>query len=168
MSDSGTTFWDWALTAYAGEGVPSLCLELQDTHGQNVPLVLFAVWAGVRGVALDDGTVEVAVDISRAYADTVVVPLRNIRQRMRVVVGDMDDAHREALRSRVKALEIEAERAQMEALAALIGDGSAEPEKTARDNLLAVARLWARVVPRNPLNAFCDALSERGFLRYNP
>ena len=112
--------------------------------------------------------VEAAVDISRAYADTVVVPLRSIRQRMRVVVGDMDDAHREALRSRVKALEIEAERAQMEALAALIGAGSAEPEKTARDNLLAVARLWARVVPRNPLIAFCDALSERGFLRYNP
>ncbi|ADU13370.1 TIGR02444 family protein [Asticcacaulis excentricus] len=165
MSD--TAFWDWALTAYAGDGVPSLCLELQDIYGQNVPLVLFAVWAGVRGLALDEETAEAAVDISRAYADTVVVPLRSIRQRMRAVVGDMDEVHRDALRTRVKALEVEAERAQMEALAALVGDGSADPENTARDNLLTVARLWARVVPRNPLYAFCDALSERGFLRYN-
>ncbi|UDF02867.1 TIGR02444 family protein [Asticcacaulis sp. AND118] len=163
MSD----FWDWAVAAYGGEGVADRCLELQDTHGQNVPLVLFAVWAGVRGVALDEETAEAAVDISRAYADTVVVPLRTIRQRMRAVVGDMDDAHREALRTRVKALEIEAERAQMEALSALVGTGAAEPQKTARDNLIAVAKLWARVVPRNPLIAFCDALSERGFLRYN-
>lgn len=163
MSD----FWDWAVSAYGGEGVADRCLELQDTHGQNVPLVLFAVWAGVRGVVLDEETAEAAVDISRAYADTVVLPLRTIRQRMRAVVGDMDDAHREALRTRVKALEIEAERAQMEALSALVGTGTAEPHKTARDNLIAVAKLWARIVPRNPLIAFCDALSERGFLRYN-
>lgn len=161
-------FWDWAVRAYAGDGIAARCLELQDTHAQNVPLILFAVWAATRGVVLDEETAEAAVDISRAYADSVVEPLRAVRRRLKGPVGDMETSHREALRTRVKALELEAERTQMKALAALVTTGDAQDVPArARDNMIAVCRLWARIVPRNPLIGLCDALSEGGFLSYN-
>ncbi|HRJ63367.1 MAG TPA: DUF2390 domain-containing protein, partial [Brevundimonas sp.] len=30
------SLWDWALKAYAADGVADACLELQDAAGQNV------------------------------------------------------------------------------------------------------------------------------------
>ena len=40
--------WDWALEAYAQPGVPEACLALQDAHGQNTSLLLWAVYAEVK------------------------------------------------------------------------------------------------------------------------
>ena len=37
--------WDWTLAAYAQPGVADACLRLQDQHGQNTSLLLWAVWA---------------------------------------------------------------------------------------------------------------------------
>ncbi|MFT3996760.1 MAG: TIGR02444 family protein [Asticcacaulis sp.] len=160
-------FWDWAVRAYGGEGIADLCLELQDTHGQNVPLLLFAVWAGVSGVLLDEEAAEAAVDVSRAYAENVVEPLRTVRRKLKKPLSDMADTQRERLRQQVKALELEAERAQMTELAATLAPSQAGRADPVRDNVIAVAKAWARIVPRNPLMGLCDALSERGFLSYN-
>ncbi|MDI6624629.1 MAG: TIGR02444 family protein, partial [Brevundimonas sp.] len=44
MSD----LWDWAVRAYASDGVGDACLHLQDAAGQNVPLLLWA--SGLRPV----------------------------------------------------------------------------------------------------------------------
>ena len=46
--------WTWAVAAYGREGVSEACLELQDIHGQTVPLLLWTAWAAGTGRALDD------------------------------------------------------------------------------------------------------------------
>ena len=37
--------WDWTLRAYAQPGAAEACLDLQDQHGQNTSLLLWAVWS---------------------------------------------------------------------------------------------------------------------------
>jgi uncharacterized protein (TIGR02444 family) len=37
--------WDWAVAAYGAPDVGDACVALQDSHDQNVPLLL---WAGRR------------------------------------------------------------------------------------------------------------------------
>jgi uncharacterized protein (TIGR02444 family) len=48
-----SVFWEWALDAYARPGVAEACLELQDVHGQNVPLLLWAAWAAADALEPD-------------------------------------------------------------------------------------------------------------------
>ena len=51
--DKAGALWRFALAVYQKPGVSDACLLLQDRHGCNVTLLLFAAWAGAeRGVAL--------------------------------------------------------------------------------------------------------------------
>ena len=43
------SLWDWAVAAYSAEGVAEACLELQDSAGQNIPLLLWAAWCAAEG-----------------------------------------------------------------------------------------------------------------------
>lgn len=168
MTDSSErAFWDWAVGAYENEDVAALCLELQDMHGQNVPLLLFSQWAAAVGVALDEDLLGVAASISRAYAGNVSEPLRAVRRCLKKPINYMADSRREGLRAQVKALELEAERAHMAELSTLIRLMGAGRPDVAQPNIFGVSKAWAGSIPQNPLIAFCDALSERGFLRYN-
>ena len=108
MSDS-TDFWDWAVTAYARPGVAELCLDLQDAHGQNVPLLLWAIWAGQGGRRVEAAQ---AVATARAWQQ-VIVPLREVRRRLKTTVTEDDDAQRLPVREQVKAVELAAEKALM-------------------------------------------------------
>ncbi len=115
-------FWDWAVAAYARPGVADACLELQDVHRQNVPLLLWALWRG--------GDVTAAVTLARAWEIEVIAPLRGVRRRLKGRSGA------EALRDQVKAVELEAERtlmAALEGVAGPAGDG---------DALEAAAKAW--------------------------
>ena len=125
-------FWDWAVVAYAKPGVAEVCLDLQDAHGQNVPLLLWALWRG--------GDVTAAVTMARSWEDDVVGPLRGVRRRLKGRAGA------EALRDRVKAVELEAEHVLMSALEALAGPDADD------DALAAVALAWTGALPREILD----------------
>lgn len=152
-----SAFWDWALTTYRGPGVSEACLTLQDTHGQNVPLLLWAAWTAASGRALDEETIEAACDAARAWDGAAVGPLRAIRRTLKGPIPDIGDAGREALRDQVKTLELAAERALMADLEALVPESGGPPTATL-DALVAVARVWARVVPRPALTALAERL----------
>ncbi len=107
-------FWDWAVAAYARPGVAELCLDLQDSHNQNVPLLLWAIWRG--------GDAAAALALARQWEDEVVGPLRQARRNLKPY------GRFEALRERVKAVELEAERtlmAELERLAGAVADPGA-------------------------------------------
>lgn len=150
-------FWDWALAAYRGPGVSEACLTLQDTHGQNVPLLLWAAWTARTGRALDEETIEAACDAARAWDGAAVGPLRAIRRTLKAPIPDIGDVGREALRDQVKAVELAAERALMTDLEALAPESGGPPIATL-DALVAVARVWTRVVPRPALAALAERL----------
>jgi uncharacterized protein (TIGR02444 family) len=153
-----TCFWDWALAAYRAPGVSEACLTLQDTHGQNVPLLLWSAWTAATGRVLDEETIEAACDAARAWEGAAIGPLRAIRRTLKGPIPDIGDAGREALRDQVKAVELAAERALMTDLEALVAGSTGAPTATL-DALVSVARVWSRVVPRPALAALAERLS---------
>ena len=153
MSD----LWDWAVRAYASDGVSEACLHLQDAAGQNVPLLLWAAWTARTGRRPDADAVEAACDIARAWQDAAIAPLRSVRRALKGRNPDLDDAAREAVRAQVKAVELEAERRLLAALEAL----TAPPEGAPRpvlDALIAVARRWSPTTPRAGLTELAERL----------
>ena len=99
------SLWDWALTTYAAEGVADACLELQETAGQNIPLLLWAAWCAHTGRTPDEDALEAAGDTARAWQETAIGPLRAVRRARKARAPDLDDTDREAVRAGVKAVE---------------------------------------------------------------
>jgi uncharacterized protein (TIGR02444 family) len=151
------SLWDWALTAYAAEGVPDACLELQDAAGQNVPLLLWAAWCAAEGRAPDEDALEAAGDTARAWQETAIAPLRAVRKALKARAPDLDDADREAVRAQVKAVELEAERRLLSALESLAPAPSG-PARPPIDTLVAAARVWSPMTPRAGLVRLADRL----------
>lgn len=118
------SFWDYSIALYALEGVAPACLILQDRYGFDVNLVLFCLWYGQEAGKLAQDTLAEAVQLSRRWSDLTVVPLRNVRTRIK---GDDDlQAQPEAgdiaaFREQVKRLELRAEKIQQQMLERLAG-----------------------------------------------
>ena len=151
------SLWDWALTAWAADGVADACLELQDAAGQNVPLLLWAAWCAAEGRTPDEDTLEAAGDTARAWQETAIAPLRAVRRALKPRAPDLEDVAREAVRSRVRAVELEAERCLLIALEALAPAPSGPP-RPPLDTLVAAARVWSPMTPRTGLIRLADRL----------
>ena len=123
-----SAFWDWALAVYAREEAAEACLKLQDAHGQNVPLILWAVWAAREARAPGDAAVAEAARLARRWETAAVAPLRAVRRELKQDVEGVPAAERIAFRDHVKAVELEAERLLMRNLELL-----APEEPSARD-----------------------------------
>ena len=151
------SLWDWAVRAYAADGVADACLELQDVAGQNVPLLLWAAWTAATGRAVDADAREDACDMARAWDGSAIAPLRAVRRTLKARIPDLDDAAREAVRTQVKAVELEAERRLLAALEAL-APGDAGPPGSTLEAMIAVARIWSPMTPRPGLVRLAERL----------
>lgn len=151
------SLWDWAVRAYARDGVQESCLSLQDEDGQSVCLLLWAAWRG----PVDAETVEAAADTARSWHTSAIDPVRSVRRTLKKPVSDMDDARRLALREEIKRVELSAERGLLDELASISGPPSAR----AFDVLTALAaasRAWSDRVPREALTTLSGRLPEPG------
>ena len=45
--ERGSDFWRFSLSLYRMDGVPPACIALQDGHGLDVNIMLFALVAGI-------------------------------------------------------------------------------------------------------------------------
>lgn len=99
--------WSFALSTYARPGVENACLHLQ-TQGADVCLMLCGLWLEQRGVAPELARLQALRQIAGPWQAEVVEPLRQVRTQWRALA--QQDAELGALRERVKALELEAER----------------------------------------------------------
>lgn len=116
---SAADLWRFSLDRYGRDGVPPLCLRLQDEHRADINLVLFALWAGSQQLAIRGQ--QAACEIAEAVADwhgQAVVPLRGVRRWLKN--RDFPDPQaRDALRAAIQKSEIEAERLEQVLLQAL-------------------------------------------------
>lgn len=145
------SIWDWALEAYARPGVPEACLALQDEHGQNTSLLLWAVYAEIRDPAL----LARAAEAARAWDRTALVPLREVRRGLKPALPPFDEGGRLALRERVKDLELAAERLLLETLDRLSSGRGGAP---ALEALTGASAAWGRQAPANALAELAAAL----------
>ncbi|MEW5687237.1 MAG: TIGR02444 family protein [Pseudomonadota bacterium] len=143
--------WEWALEAYARPGVPEACLTLQDAHGQNTSLLLWAVHAETTDPAL----LARAAEAARAWDRTVLVPLREARRALKPPLPPFDDHARQALREEVKALELATERVLLETLERLVEGQGGAPALMA---LKAASAAWGNPAPDNVLAELASAL----------
>ncbi|WP_395610031.1 TIGR02444 family protein [Pseudomonas sp. B22129] len=108
--------WSFALSTYARPGVEAACLHLQE-QGADVCLLLCGAWLEQRGVALTDERVQALKQIAEPWQAQVIEPLRQVRVQWRGMAKQ--DEQLAGLRERVKALELEAERALLKRLETL-------------------------------------------------
>lgn len=108
-----TDLWDFAVGLYARPGVETACLELQES-GADVCLMLCGAWLEQRHVEINEERVDCLQRLARPWQADVVQPLRDLRQKWRAEA--LKDPHLAALRERLKALELDAERLQLQRL----------------------------------------------------
>ncbi|MGN6207256.1 TIGR02444 family protein [Asticcacaulis sp.] len=161
--------WSWVVAAYGAPGVAEQCLELQDAHDQNVPLLLWAAWAATQG-PVGEGLASRAAEVARAWSEAAIMPLRSVRRRLKQALSEGDEASRLALREQVKAIELQSEKVLLEQLAALSVRSGAVPDSLLPvfilDAVLAVASAWSGGYPAEKLARLTQTLSDWQKLRY--
>jgi uncharacterized protein (TIGR02444 family) len=109
-------FWRFSIKFYAIPGVAAACIELQDQAKVDVNILFFLLWNATQSRALSEADV---AEIERAigpWRDMAVIPIRDVRRALKSPPPVIAAEAAEGLRTRVKAVELEAERLQQEAL----------------------------------------------------
>jgi uncharacterized protein (TIGR02444 family) len=111
---AGEALWRFSLAFYARPGVSAALIALQDHHGLDVNLILFALWLGLSGRAKLDREALVSADRAiRGLRVEIIEPLRTMRRRLKPDI----QADVRCLREAIKSLEIEAEKTAQHRLA---------------------------------------------------
>lgn len=134
--------WDFALAAWERPGVAETCLELQDRHGQCVPLLIWLAWAHAEARAPDVETTGRAMRLARDLDAAVVTPLRGAGRALKPAIADLDDDARKRLRAAARALELNAERTLLEALEAVTPAPAGRSEEPLAEALSGLLLAW--------------------------
>jgi uncharacterized protein (TIGR02444 family) len=155
----GGALWRFAVAVYQKPGVSDACLLLQDRHGCNVTLLLFAAWAGAEhGVALTADEVAAAGNAVRPWHGEVVEPLRVVRRRLKHGPPPAPDNATAKLRAHLQAVEIDAERIELETLAGFLPERRDDMGVTATlANLALVAALAENIECSDSLRTIANA-----------
>ena len=165
-----TPFWRFSLNFYRQAGVSEACIALQDQCGVDVNLLLFLFWLADGGRLLSPAEVRRLDDAVRPWRELTIIPIRDVRRKLKGAPTPVDPARQEALRDKVKAIELEAEELQQQALYGFAKSGSlgtpAEPPAAARGNVAAYAQVMGVSFPDQAatllVNAF-DGIAHGGF-----
>jgi uncharacterized protein (TIGR02444 family) len=121
-------FWRFSLMVYARPGIADALIGLQDSGAHNVNLILFGLWLGIAGGARLDAAVLDRATAAMAPLDRDIVrPLRAMRRGLKP--DPTPDI--QALRRRLLALEIAAERQVQTRLAASVSLPHPAPDRKA-------------------------------------
>jgi uncharacterized protein (TIGR02444 family) len=163
-ASAGSPFWRFSLRLYRSPGVAEACITLQEESGADVNLLLFLLWHGVeqRRVSADEvARLDQKIAAWRARA---VIPLRTIRRALKSPQGLVEAGTAEAFRTRIKAVELEAERLQQEAMydlvrVSLLGEPAPSVAEAARHNVTAYESICGAAFAKPAVDAVLDALT---------
>lgn len=117
---AGEGLWNFSLRVYRAPAVGDWCLLLQEQHGADVNLLLWCAWVGSLGILLGAQDIAAAEAATFPWREAVVRPLRSVRKVLKGDLGIISAEMGVALRTRIKAVELEAERLQQTALADML------------------------------------------------
>jgi uncharacterized protein (TIGR02444 family) len=137
---SKSPFWQFSVKFYAVPGVADACIELQDKAKVDVNILFFLLWNATQGRAYNAADITEIEHLVGPWREMAVIPVRDIRRALKTPPAVVPPAAAESLRTRIKAVELEAERLQQEALYELaqssrLGRPSASPGRAARDSV---------------------------------
>jgi uncharacterized protein (TIGR02444 family) len=161
---SGSPFWRFSLRFYRQPEVADACLALQEQAGVDVNLLLFLLWQATLGRELSGNEVAKLEERVGLWREATVVPLRSVRRALRSPPDLVTGATAELFRTKIKAVELEAERLQQEAMYELarpvpLGRKSASQEIAARVNIAAYEAMCRAPFPRPATEILLEALA---------
>jgi len=134
-------FWTFSLGYYRGAGVSEACLELQDNCGIDVNVMLFLLWQASLKRKFGATQVKALSEKVGPWQIDVIGPIRGLRRMLKGNAPLLDKGPAELFRTRIKAIELEAERLQQEAMCAMAAGMTSEAapsvEAAARASLAA-------------------------------
>lgn len=111
-------YWKFSLVVYRQKDVASSCLALQARIGLDVNVLLMALLAARwHQRVIGRHEVEQADALVLPWRRDIVVPLRELRSRLKLGPTPAPDARTDTLRNEIKAAELQAERIQQQELA---------------------------------------------------
>jgi uncharacterized protein (TIGR02444 family) len=174
-SSQGSPFWRFSLRFYRQPAVADACIAMQEEAGVDVNLLLFLLWHATLGRMLSATEVEQLESRIGAWRDMTVIPLRSVRRALKSPASAREDGRltplwlvtgptAEAFRTRIKAVELEAERLQQEAMyelarAAPFGREAPSLRDAARANVDAYQRICRAPFPAPALATLLAALA---------
>ena len=164
-SSQGSPFWRFSLRLYRAPGVGDACIALQEEASVDVNLLLFLLWQSTQRRVLTAADVMSLDETIGGWRDTAVIPLRNVRRALKSAPGLVDPNTAEAFRTRIKAVELEAERLQQEAMYALAatmpaGRDSTSSVEAARSNVAAYETMRAVAFPKAAVDTVLTAFAK--------
>jgi uncharacterized protein (TIGR02444 family) len=164
-SSSGSPFWRFSLRFYRLPGVAEACIKLQEEAGCDVNLLLFLLWHAAQGRRLATAEVERLEQKIAPWRDRAVIPLRTIRRALKSPSGLVEASAAEVFRTRIKAVELEAERLQQEAMhdlvrVTLLGEVAASVAEAARANVAAHETICRAAFAAAAVDTLLAALDE--------
>ena len=161
--DPESLFWQFSLAFYARPRVAAACLELQDSAGVDVNVMLYLLFLAThnRQIGRDDAA-RIDALVAR-WRDEIVLPLRHMRRALKNGVAPCPVDSTAALRSSIKRIELDAERIEQETierLAAVQSTGTHTTSRSdaARANLGAYGQLLGSL-PAAPVKTLLDAFA---------
>jgi uncharacterized protein (TIGR02444 family) len=109
--------WRFSLHLYARPGVEAACLWLQERWGADVNLLLLCCWLERRGRPADLALLRRAGRGVAAWRAGAILPLRQVRRRLRRGLPGLPPAWAEPVRRAARAAELRAERVEQRLLA---------------------------------------------------
>jgi uncharacterized protein (TIGR02444 family) len=161
---SKSPFWKFSIKFYAVPGVAQACIDLQDEAKVDVNILFFLLWNATQGRAFKKADVGEVERMIGAWRDMAVVPIRNVRRALKSPPAVMPPEASKGFRTRIKAVELEAERLQQEALYELaqssrLGQPSASPARAARTSVDAYQGVLGPFPP-GPLDTVLSAFAK--------
>jgi uncharacterized protein (TIGR02444 family) len=133
--------WAFALEVYARPGVSDACLKLQNEAGVDVLMLLAVTFAAIRlRVLLTPAEITELDNACRPWREQIIRPLRAIRTGLKSGPAPAPSNDTEQLRSKIKVIELNAERLQNQLLAACLPRRPAKPDSVNADELRSVLR----------------------------
>lgn len=156
-----TPFWRFSLKFYGRTGVSDACIALQDGCGVDVNLLLFLFWLASERQELSADEVKKLDATIKSWRELTIIPIRDTRRKLKGAKTFVDPAKQEALRDKVKAIELEAEKLQQEALYAFTQTGPlgkpSEPPAAARGNVAAFEQAMGASFPKASVDVLVNA-----------
>ena len=123
-----SAFWDFTVRAYAVEGVPRACLNLQDVFGMDINFLMLCLYAGANGTCLDNEHFARAEIVAGPWRSHVIHPLRKVR---RFLKEQPKSPALEELRSGILSQEIASEEVQQRMMEEVVDVPAGQPDARA-------------------------------------
>jgi uncharacterized protein (TIGR02444 family) len=166
MADAKTEFpfWQFSVSFYSVPEVAAACLDLQDQSGADVNIVMFLLWNAMRRGKFSATDV---ADLERRFGKwrvQAVIPLRALRRALKSPPAAIEPAKAEKFRTKIKGVELEAERLQQEALyeiaPSLNLEPASSPDEAARASIAAYQTVCPKPFPNEAVDVLLTAFAK--------